>query len=154
MTISVKLESIVEFMEAQSDFTTSYLNRESGLLYTISDEDFEHAEENEDWEDLAEWETENIEIAKEILETDMYIPLPDLYAMDEYAIMERFVRTVKDEATREDLVAGMQGQGAFRRFKETVYANHLEKKWFLFRDDAIREIARDWCQENDVMFSD
>ena len=154
MAISIKLEDVIEGIESQNDFSTSYLNRETGLIYHISDEEFEHAESEEEWEDLPEWEAENVEIAREILDSDIYIALPDPFEVDEFVFMEQFTNSVKDEHIQEELISSLQGQGAFKKFKDVVYEHRLEEKWFSFRDESMKGVARSWCEENDITYTE
>ena len=46
MTIRVKLEDIIQGMEFQSDESTSYLNKNTGEVVTISEEEFGAAKDN------------------------------------------------------------------------------------------------------------
>jgi hypothetical protein len=47
----------------------------------------------------------------------------------------------------------IHGAGAFRSFKTALRRHRLESAWFEFRAAAIRQIALDWCEENDMEVS-
>lgn len=64
--------------------------------------------------------------------------------------MEEFSRSVDSERIREDLLRAIRGSGAFRYFKDTIRRHHIETAWYPFRSEALRQIAIDWCEENDI----
>jgi hypothetical protein len=154
MAITVKLDDIIEGMEFQTEVTTSYLNKKTGKVVTITDEEFSAAEDDEPIEDFPEWEHENIEAAKEILETDDYIPLPSKFDIHEYAIIERFCLSIDDDEVSETLYRSIKGKGAFRRFRANIQRFNIEDDWYKYRDKAIKQIAIDWCEANDIKCTD
>jgi hypothetical protein len=54
----------------------------------------------------------------------------------------------------EALYGLIKGSGAFRRFKDAVHHYGLADDWYKYRDNTLRQIAIDWCQENNVEFSE
>lgn len=66
--------------------------------------------------------------------SDEYIVLPGQYEIDAYSIMEEFVENFPEDRKKIELSDAIQGRGAFRRFKDTVYDLGLEQKWYKFRD--------------------
>lgn len=152
MMSPVKLDAIIEGMECQSDERTSYLNKKTGEVVTISDEEFSAVEDEEPIDDYPEWQQENIEIAKEILETDNYIALPDKYEIDEYHMMERFCLSIEDDKIRNFMYSGIKGRGAFRNFKNNIHRYGLADAWYNYRDEAIKQIAIDWCEFNNIPY--
>src|SRR6516164_4946604 len=101
--LRVKLSDILEGMDFQSDEQSSFLNLTTGDVVSITDEELRAAENDEPLEDFPEWQHEAIRIARDIVETDHYLPLPDRFEINEYRIMERFCLSVDDEDLREDL---------------------------------------------------
>ncbi len=75
------------------------------------------------------------------------VPLPSSYDIHEYAIMECFCATVDNLKIAENLFRSISGRGAFRRFKETLRRYGIEQSWYKYRDQAYRELAREWCRE-------
>jgi hypothetical protein len=43
-----------------------------------------------------------------------------------------------------------QGKGAFRRFKDPAERTGVLDKWYEYKEKEIKEIARQWCNENGV----
>src|SRR5262249_48956664 len=115
-TLRVKLSDIIEGLEFQSDECFSSLNTATGEVVSVTTEELRAAEEDTPLEDLPEWQHDAIRMAKDIVETDHYLQLPDRFEMHEYSIMERFCHSVDDEDMRDDLSDAIRGRGAFRRF--------------------------------------
>ena len=154
MASKVKLEDIIEGMESQSDENMTYLNKNNGEVVLISDGEFRGVEDNDPIENFPEWEQENIEIAKEILETDNYISLPAKFDIHEYDIMQRFCLSIKDEEVSNILYNSMKDSGTFRRFKENIYRYNIQDDWYNYRNAAIKEIAVEWCRHNNIEFTE
>ena len=100
--------------------------------------------------DLPDWQKDEWEIAKQIVSTERFTPLPTKFDVHEWAIMQDFSRSVESETIREDLLNAIHGAGAFRNFKDTVRRLGVESAWFAFRADVLRQIALDWCEENQI----
>ncbi|MEA2063455.1 MAG: UPF0158 family protein [Gemmatimonadota bacterium] len=154
MPAKVKLSDIVEEIAMQFDEAQSFLNKETGELYRIGDEELGAAEDEQSIEDFPEWQQENIKIAGEILETDKYISLPDKYEVNMYEIMERFCLSIKEDRLCERMCRAIRGSGAFRRFKDNIRRFDIEDDWYKFQDTALKEIAIEWCEENRIEFVD
>src|SRR5215475_13767105 len=118
--LRVKLSDLIEGMDFQSDEYFSYLHTTTGEVVSVTTEELRAAEEDTPLEDFPEWQHDAIHIAKDIVETEHYLPLPDRFEMHEYSIMERFCLSVDDEDLRDDLCDAIRGRGAFRRFKDKV----------------------------------
>ncbi|MEJ2649326.1 MAG: UPF0158 family protein [Sedimentisphaerales bacterium] len=155
MSVKVNLSDIIDGMESQSDENSSYLDKETGEVVLVSEYDMQTAEDDEPLEEYPEWEQEQIAVAREIIdETGRYLELPTKFDINEYEIMERFCLSLEDPRMRELLSANIKGSGAFRRFKDALYQNGIEHDWFTYRNKAYREIAIEWCQENDIEFDE
>jgi len=155
MEVPVKLSDIIEGLESQSDESASFLNKKTGEVVLMTDYAMRAAEENEPFEDVPDWEKELVSIAREILaDTGDYIQLPTKYDIDEYSIMENFCMSLDRQEIGDILYDLISGSGAFRRFKDAVYKYGVEDEWYKYRDNAIKEIAIEWCRENNIGFED
>ena len=83
-------------------------------------------------------------------EDDDYIGLPDSYDINEYRMMENFVYSLPRGKNQTILYNAIQGRGAFRRFKDKLNDIGMAKTWFAYRDQQYKEIALEWCEENDI----
>jgi hypothetical protein len=151
--LRVKLQDILEGMDFQSDEQSSFLNLTTGEVVSITDEELRAAENDAPLEDFPAWQHDAIRIAKDIVETDRYLPLPDRFEMHEYSIMERFCLSVDDEDIRDDLCNAIRGRGAFRYFKDRIHAYGIAEEWYRYRDAALQEIAITWCEVHGIPYT-
>lgn len=152
MPIPVKLSEVVDEMSMSGDEISTYLNRVTGEMVTVTAEEKRVAEDPDEWDDLPGWERENMPGVKEALESEDYVILPGKFEIHEWSIMEDFAQSIEDEAASEELHTALHGRGAFRYFKDTIHRLGIEKDWYSFRDEAFKEIARDWLRANDIPF--
>ena len=151
MPAVARLNDIVEALEIQFDESSSFLDRDTGQVETVSKELLSEAEEPGDEElDLPEWQQQEWELAKQIVASDRFLKLLSKFDIHEWSIMEDFSQSVKSERTHADLLHAIHGAGAFRNFKYIIRRDGIEKSWFAFRTEALREIAIDWCEENEI----
>ncbi len=155
MAILVKLDDIIDGLESQSDESSSFLNKRTGEVVLINDYEMRAAEEGNPLEDFPDWEQDQVRIAREILaETGQYIPLPTKFDIDEYSIMERFCVSIDNQEISDVLYDLISGSGAFRRFKDAIYRYGIEEEWHSYHDNALKEIAVEWCRENNIEFDE
>jgi Uncharacterised protein family (UPF0158) len=154
MAVQVKLKDIIEGLDFQSDEQSSFLNLTTGDVVSITDEELHAAENEEPLDDFPEWQYDAIRIAKDIVETDHYLALPDRFEIHEYQIMERFCLSIDDEDMRDDLCDAIRGRGAFRRFKDRMQVYGMAEEWYRYRDEALREIAKAWCEEHGITYTE
>lgn len=71
--------------------------------------------------------------------------------INEYEMMVEFVETIEDTRFQNQLYISLNG-GAFRRFKDTCINFNMIDDWYKFRDKKYKEIAINWCKENNIKF--
>ncbi|MFB0553592.1 MAG: UPF0158 family protein [Phycisphaerae bacterium] len=155
MAIRVKLNEIIEGLEFQSDERHSFLDKRTGEVVSISDEEMQAAEDDEPIEDFPDWQQDLVRIAKEIVdETGDYIELPTKFDINEYRIMEKFCLSLNDSEMSDTLYSSIKGSGAFRRFKDAIHEYDIADDWYKYRNDALKEVAIEWCQEHGIEFDE
>ena len=97
--------------------------------------------------DCPDWQVDSIRSAF-LVEREFgtrFIRVPTRESRDGYDDMVDFTETVQDERLKELLYVALNGQGAFRRFKD-VLLNYPEERerWFKFHDDQINQRVLDW----------
>ena len=154
MPATVRLNDIVDALEMQFDESSSFLDRDTGHVETVSQVLLREAEESGDDEepDLPTWQKQQWEIAKRIVSTDRFQKLPTKFEVHEWAIMQDFSYSAEPDRIREDLLHAIHGAGAFRNFKDTLQRHRIESAWFAFRAEALRQIALNWCEENHIVW--
>ena len=149
VAVTVQIKDIVEALLLQFDEMLSFLDLETGNVHTFMRDEIHAAEESdEDVEDDPEDEEWNLVQRATFL--DRMVRLPDKAEVNEWSIMERFSEDVHDDDLREELLGAIRGKGAFRYFNDTVQRYDLEKDWYEFRDDSLREIAIRWCNAHRI----
>ncbi len=94
---------------------------------------------------------EDLEIAAAIDNNDPnYIILPDTDMIDQYAMLEAFIETVKDDAIYDQLQLAYKKIDFFESYFEILAAEKLLQSWFKFRDDHYREVALHWCRKHNL----
>ena len=154
MPATVRLNDIIDALEMQFDESSAFLDLDTGRVETVSHDLLREAEESGDDEapDLPAWQEQEWEIAKRIVSTGRFQKLPTKFEVREWAIMQDFSHSVESDRIREDLLHAIHRAGAFRNFKDTLRRHHIESAWFAFRAEALRQIALDWCEENQIVW--
>lgn len=156
MGTPAKLSEILDSMDFQTAESSSYLDKSTGKVILLTSDEMYAAEEGEALDDYEEWERENIETARRIVEDgdESLVPLPSKWDINEYEIMESFCHSLPEGQTRDALCITIKGSGAFRRFKESLHVFDLVQQWYKYRDAEMRTIAIDWCEEYEIPYID
>ncbi len=150
---AIKLKDIIDEMDTLSDEYKCFLNKETGALISVSTEELSIAEEDDDFSQYPEWQQETIKEALDIIVNwNNYVELPDKFEINEYDIMERFCYSIDNDMISNALQSAIHGSGAFRRFKDTVIKFRIDDRWYKYKEDAYKEIARDWCDYNNIEY--
>ena len=124
MPIPVKLSEVVDEMSMSGDEISTYLNRVTGEMVTVTAEERRAAEDPEDWDLLPGWQQEVMPKVKEALESEDYLKLPGKYEIHEWSIMEQFAYSVDDEAASDELLTAIHG-----RRRIPVFQGHGSPSW-------------------------
>lgn len=154
----IKLSELIEALEFESDECTSLLDLEEGCLVRVEQSILRAVEEGDEdrLADLPDWQKPEVEIARAIVADSgkRFVDAPDKFEFHEYHQMERFIGTVTDNAAADQLWRAIKGKGAFRYFKDTANRLGLLKQWYQYRDDAVKEFARDWAEAHQIAVLD
>lgn len=123
---------------AQSDVRQGYVDIRDGKVVMMAD-------------DLAERDAMHYALAMEE-DWEHYIPIPNVMDGDEAAMMRAFAESRPREDVKERLLTALQGAGAVTRFRHQVRHLLLKPAWEAFKQDYLMQVARDWCEENDVEY--
>jgi len=147
MSFMVSLRDVVNEMAETSDDQTAFLNRRTGELISLTDEQ-RYLLENGRAADAPEVQRE----LREVLQAGDLLELPSSFEHHEYSIVEQFCRSIKDPDHQEQLLAAIRGKRAFRDFKAIIATLGLEGAWMHFRNRAYEGIAIAWLQQNDIAY--
>ena len=151
----VSLKSVVNEMDVISDDVTAYINKKTGELSAVSEEEANIIEAgNEDDEFIPEWQKEILPKVREVLESDDFVALPDQFEIHEYSIMERYCLSLSDEGLQDELLRAIRGSGAFRRFKDAIHRKEIQDDWYRFRCEVFKSIASDFLESEGITWLD
>jgi hypothetical protein len=153
MLLPVKLNDVIEALETAAEECAHYLDRNTGEIVMITNEEMEAAEEDELISEYPDWQREAILKAREILKSESFVELPDQFDIHEYKIMEDFCLAFKDRRVAEDLRRLIKGSGAFRRFKDAIYSLGADKAWYQFRRAELEKIATEWLEAQQIPYT-
>jgi hypothetical protein len=153
--MKIKLSTLIDEFDMQSDMSESYLDKETGEIFFISEDD-RFALEHEDMEP-PDWQKEHLERIKPLLEDfdlKRYICLPSSFDFHEYSVMEKFIASLSSIKLRDSLWNEIKGSGAFRRFKDRIDQFGIAVQWYSYRDAAVKQFIIDWCETEDIPYVD
>jgi len=124
------MSDVVSEMAVFSDEHTAYINRTTGELITLSHEELALAEDPEAAAEAPPWQQDLLPKAREVLESEDFLPLPDKVEIHEWAMMERFADSLTEATEREELLTALHGRGPFRRFKDAIQRLGVAEEWY------------------------
>lgn len=129
---------MLAFEQANNEFDRQvfYLRKENRFIFEDDDEFAEIAEAAEECED----------------EEDFWVRVPGRYEQNEYGMMEDFIYSRDNETVQEWLSNAIRGRGAFRRFRGACERFHILDDWYDFEEDAKRNQAIRWCEDNGIEY--
>ena len=151
MSPSVKLDEIIGALESAGSEYTHYLDKRTGEIVLVTDEDMTAAQENELISEYPDWQRDSILKAGEVFrDSKQLIQLPDQFDIHEYQIMEDFCIQFEDRDIDQELHRLIKGSGAFRRFKNAIHEMSVEKAWYEFKRTELEKIAIEWLDEHAI----
>jgi hypothetical protein len=158
MNPPAKLSELIQALDMPTEEFRTYFDRKTGTLVSVEDTMLASLENGEeaDPDDLADWQKEEYEIAKEIVADDggRFLPPPDNYEFHEYRVMEEFIRSIDNDEAANQLWRAIKGRGAFRYFKDTLHRLGIHELWYDYLEEAQREFVTEWAEENGVVIED
>lgn len=154
MGTAVKLTDILEAIEFQPEEASSHLDRQTGEIILVTDEEFRAAEDDEPLANRPDWEQEAIEKAQEIVADceNRFVELPTQFDVNEYRIIQDFCDSLEDRQLSETMYGLIKGKGTFRRFKDAIERYGIADRWYRHRQTALKGIAKDWCETYGIQY--
>ena len=154
MPIPVSLQDIVGQVHLLDALSTAYLNRRTGEVAIVSEEDalLADAPPEPPLEPLSEWERDWASTVREVRGADDWLALPGRFELHPYRVMEQFCLSIPTEEGGETLLSAIRGRGAFRRFRDEASRLGLHARWYAFQDDAYRRIIAGWLEAHEIPY--
>ena len=153
MSLPVKLQDVTDALEMTGDFNSYFLDRRTGEIQLVTQEEWSAAENNELISTYPEWQRDSILKAREIQSTDHFIELPDKMDINSYEIMEQFCHEYSNRRISEKLSAVIKGKGAFRRFRDMINDLGIRDEWNRFEHQQFEDLAVEWLEANEIPFT-
>jgi len=153
MAVTVSLRRVVDELEAQTEGSTAFLNRETGDVYTLREEEAGLVEDGIDLDDLPDWQRDDVDGVREVLESEDWLPLPTSFDVHEWAIMDEFSRSIDDPDLRGELLNAIRGAGAFRCFRDALHRRGIHESWYSYKTAALGQIAADWLDGHGIAYT-
>ena len=138
--MKVKLQDVIDGIDMVSEDSTCYLDRETGEVLFISE-----IADNDYDDDILELLEEG---------SDRFIKFPSQWDRNDYQTMVDFIESLPQRKEQNLLAISINGSGAFRRFKYTASELGLLDDWYRFLNNAHRELAIEWCEDNEIEYEE
>lgn len=152
MSLPVLLQEVASELQLVNDMCRAYLNKRTGEIILITDEDRRLADDPDGEKNLPDWQRDLLPKIRHVIESEDWLALPSQWEIHDYRIMERFCCSIEQDEAREQLLQAIHGRGAFRRFRETAERLHLMEDWYAYRDQAYEKIAARWLEAHEIPF--
>ena len=157
MAVIVQIQAVMDAIDLPEEWG-AFLDPETGEILVMTDEEREVLEEeeieDEEGLEMPDWEKESIEKLRELRNSGRALALPDKFDFHEWDVMKRFAASVEDPDESIALFEAIHGTGAFRMFRETTTRLGLRERWFEYRDQALREMAKEWLEEHGIEYAE
>lgn len=159
MNATVSLRELENGFETPEEWMVCW-DRETGKVVEIDDGTMRAADDAEE-EELTDKEVEqrgdvfveHLPLAREIVrdvKNERFVQLPSSWDFHEYRRMEEFVEALPAGEAQERLWRAISRKGAFRRFKDEADRVGVLEGWYDFRQEALRNLLRDWAEQTGI----
>ena len=84
MKATVSLRDVVNEMDVLSDEHSAFLNRHTGELVTITNDEISDDDDDDNIDEYPEWQQDMIIKAKEVMNSDDYLEIPSKFEIHEF----------------------------------------------------------------------
>jgi hypothetical protein len=169
--VKVDLDELVSAFDDGSPELTFYLDTHTGEVVVVTDETCRALEniyeemygEGDEpvvafeevlrQRNLPDWQQEELRTADLVEEGfgTRFVEVPKAESRDGYSDMEAFIDTVQDRRFQNRLWCAIQGKGAFRRFKDTLFDDPREReRWFAFQNERVQQRVLEWLEDEEI----
>lgn len=154
MEDKITLHDILEVNEMDTEEMKSYYHKPTQAMVVISEEDLDMVKNNADISGVEDWKQEMIEQATDFLKNpEDYLEFPKEEEYNEENLIIEFIESIKDDnESYEKLSGAMKEEKTIRKFKDELFKIDLIDKWYDFREEKFLEIAKSWCERNNVEY--
>ncbi|MHC4413705.1 MAG: hypothetical protein ACYS0G_00320 [Planctomycetota bacterium] len=148
----VSLRAVVDRMAAVGDDETTFLDRTSNRLVTLSDEALAVLEGDESFDDPGDLSHEELKDLRSKLTSRALLQLPTKADTNEFQLHERFCEELPEGEVKEQMLKVLLGQTGFRSFDGAVKRLGIAGDWQRLRDAEFAKTAIAWLERNGISF--
>ena len=150
----MKLERIINALELVSDDGCSFMNAKTGKLFHIYNTELEYAQNGfAVYDSLPDWQRLNIQLARRIIRSNCYVPLPVKEEIDEFQIMLNFCSSVSNYKIIDEIYNSLKSNNIdVMILNEMIMQNGLGNEWYKYKREAFKKIAIEWSKKNNIEF--
>lgn len=153
--MKVNLNDVIECIEFENENLNHFYNKNTGvIIYKESPEtsnysaaDYSRINEFEDWErELIEslYDLEN--------NPNDYIKLPGEDEINELNILINFCNSFSDISIDDILNKSIDDIKKIQKIKNIIEEKHMLNDWYEYREQSEKQIAIDWCNDNNIEY--
>jgi hypothetical protein len=133
----IKLSQIKEALEDVEMQKSCYFNKKtSEILWSL--------EYNKEYSTYKETDEYNDDI----------ISMFNMFTKNDYNIMRKFINTIASDSISNELYIATKGKGSFGKFRNIIDFYGITHDWYKYRDEEYKNIAKNWCQDNNIEFEE
>ena len=148
MSVAVTLREIINEMAEVGDNHTAFLNRKTGELITMNDQQRALLENALESHDLSDGQHQ----VRDAMDAGDLLELPAAYEHREFSTIEQFCDSINDAKHKKKLLKAIRGKKAVTSFRRVIHKLGIEQQWIGFRNVQLEQIAIDWLNNNDIRF--
>lgn len=69
-----------------------------------------------------------------------------------YSAMEAFISNLDDDRKAGALSRAISGKGAFGKFRAVLDAYDMTDEWYSFKNEYMRQVAKEWCDDKGLKY--
>lgn len=155
--MKVNLNDVIECIEFENENLNHFYNKKTGIIIykessdtsTYSAADYNRIDEFEDWE------RELIESLYDLEKNpNDYIKLPGEEEISELNILINFCNSFSDISIDDILNKNIDDTKKIQKIKKIIEDKDMLNDWYEYREQSERQIAIDWCKNNNIEFEE
>ena len=153
--MKVNLDDVIECIELENESLNHYYNKNTCIIiYRESSETSSYkAEDFNKIDEFEEWERELIESLHDLKTNPQdYIQLPTAREISEFKILEQFCNSFSDISIDNIIKENIDEIKKIQKIKRIIEDKKMLNDWYDFREASERQIAKDWCDQNNIEY--
>ncbi|NME81633.1 UPF0158 family protein [Clostridium sp. SM-530-WT-3G] len=155
--MKVNLNDVIECIEFENENLNHFYNKKTGIIIykESSDTSSYSASDYNRINEFEEWERELIESLYDLENNpDDYIKLPGEEDINELKILVNFCNSFSDILIDDILNKNIDDTKKIQKIKKIIEEKNMLNDWYEYREQSERQIAIDWCKDNNIEFEE